>query len=151
MHPHRAPAVSRDTGVIGDLAPTGIDESERLARRWFMLAERRSFDELVKLLAEDVVVVSKVEAGTTFEGREQFAQFLRGRVADSLFEVTADVYRPLDDNRVIVEGRMRWMDDERVIRDDPVVWAMTFEDGLLQRFVPARTAIEAEKLLDVSG
>ena len=59
-------------------------------------------------------------------------------------------YTPLDDDRIIVEGRMRWIDDERVIRDDPVIWAMEFRDGLLLRFLPARTALEAETLLAAS-
>ena len=39
-----------------------------------------------------------------------------------------ELYTPLDDDRVIVEGRLRWIDDERVIRDDPVVWALEFRD-----------------------
>ena len=42
---------------------------------------------------------------------------------------------------------MRWIDDERVIRDDPAVWAMEFRDGLVLRFLPARSALEAETLL----
>ena len=56
-------------------------------------------------------------------------------------------FHPVDDNRIVVEGRLRWMDDERVIRDDPVIWAMEFRDGLLARFVPARTLVEAETML----
>ena len=56
----------------------------------------------------------------------------------------------LDGERVVVEGRMRWIDEDRVIRDDPVLWAMEFEDGLLRRFLPARTAVEAETLLSTS-
>ena len=65
----------------------------------------------------------------------------------SLYEAVTDGYTPLDDERVIVEGRMRWIDDERVIRDDPAFWAMEFRDGLVLRFLPARSALEAETLL----
>ena len=85
--------------------------------------------------------------GQVVEGRAAVIGFIRETVADSLYEVVPDVYTPLDDDRVVVEGRMRWIDDDRVIRDDPVVWAMEFRDGLLLRFVPARTAIEAETIL----
>ena len=42
-------------------------------------------------------------------------------------------------------------DDDRVIRDDPTVWAMEFRDGLVLRFLPARTALEAETLLAASA
>ena len=56
-------------------------------------------------------------------------------------------YLPLDEDRVVVEGRIRWIDDERVIRDDPVTWAMEFRDGLLVRVIPARTLVEAETIL----
>jgi hypothetical protein len=68
-------------------------------------------------------------------------------VAPSLFEVSTDVVTPLDDARVVVEGRLRWIDDERVIRDDPVIWAMEFRDELLHRFVAVRTMLEAEAVL----
>ncbi len=44
---------------------------------------------------------------------------------------------------------MRWIDDDRVIRDDPIVWALEFRDDLLLRLVPARSAIEAETILAV--
>ena len=91
--------------------------------------------------------MSKVRAGTVVEGRADVASFIQETVANSLYEAVTDVYTPLDDERVIVEGRIRWIDDERVIRDDPVVWAMEFRDGLLLRFVPARTTIEAETIL----
>jgi hypothetical protein len=43
---------------------------------------------------------------------------------------------------------MRWIEDERVIRDD---WAIEFRDGLLLRFVPARSVLEAETPLAAQG
>jgi hypothetical protein len=90
---------------------------------------------------------SKLRPGLVVEGREAVTRFIQETVAASLYEVAPDVYTPLDDERVIVEGRMRWIDEERVIRDDPVVWAMEFRDELVLRFVPARTAIDAETIL----
>ena len=121
--------------------------SERLARRWFGLIHDGSFERLCEMLHEDVVIVSKVRPGEIVEGRQAAASFIENIVAHSLYEAVTDGYTPLDDERVIVEGRMRWIDDERVIRDDPAVWAMEFRGGLVLRFLPARSALEAETLL----
>jgi hypothetical protein len=130
--------------------PQSMPESERLARRWFGLVQSGSFDQLPELVHEDVVFVSKVKPGV-IEGRDAFAAFVAEALSGRLHESGAEVFRPLDDDRIVVEGRLRWIDDERVIRDDPVMWALEFRDGLLVRFLPARTAIEAETLLRASG
>jgi len=95
----------------------------------------------------DVELVSKVRPGTSVRGRHEVIRFIEEEVAPNLFETTADVFAPLDDDRVIVEGRLRWIDDERVIRDDPVIWAVEFRDELLLRFVATRTTLEAESIL----
>jgi hypothetical protein len=83
-------------------------------------------------------------------GREDVARFIADSVAPSLYEAAVEVYTPLDDERVVVEGRLRWIDEDRVIRDDPVVWALEFRDELLLRFAAARSTLEAEALLGVS-
>jgi SnoaL-like domain len=140
-----APAILR---LISD--PTALPQvatSERLARRWFALVQQGAFEQLGALVHEDIQMHSKLRPGLVIEGREAVTRFMQEIVAASLYEVVPDVYTPLDDERVIVEGRMRWIDEERVIRDDPVVWAMEFRDELMLRFVPARSAIEAETIL----
>lgn len=124
-----------------------IQESERLARRWFAVVEQRDFGQLVELAHDDILVVSKVRPGEVVEGKESFARFVQETLADSLYETSSTSFAALDETRVVVEGRMRWIDDDRVIRDDPVTWAMEFRDGLLVRFIPARTRIEAETML----
>jgi ketosteroid isomerase-like protein len=121
--------------------------SERLARRWFATVAGGRFDELAELVHDNVQIVSKVQAGTVVEGREDVARFIETSIAPNLYEAVTEVFTTLDDDRVVVEGRMRWIDDERVIRDDPVVWAMEFRDGLLLRFVPTRSVFEAETTL----
>jgi ketosteroid isomerase-like protein len=130
--------------------PSPERSSERLARRWFGLVRDGDFDRACELLHEDVVVVSKVRPGEVIEGRDAVAAFIRETIAESLYDAAPDTYVPVDDDRIVVEGRMRWIDDERVIRDDPVLWALEFRDELLFRFVPARTAVEAEALLVAS-
>lgn len=85
--------------------------------------------------------------GVLVEGKDAFARFVEENLAPSLYDATASVFVPIDDARIVVEGRLRWIDDERVIRDDPVTWAMEFRDELLARFIPARTRVEAETIL----
>jgi len=109
--------------------------------------EERAFDDLADLVDPSITVVSKVRPGQVVEGKNDFVRFVQETLADSLYEAVITSYQPLDDDRVVVEGRIRWIDDDRVIRDDPVTWAMEFRDGLLVRFVPARTLVEAETIL----
>jgi hypothetical protein len=96
---------------------------------------------------DDVELASKVRPGTTVHGRAEVIRFIEAEVAPNLYEAAAEVYTPLDDERVIVEGRVRWIDDERVIRDDPVIWAVEFRDERLLRFLATRTTLEAETAL----
>jgi ketosteroid isomerase-like protein len=127
-----------------------ISESERLARRWFAAVARGAFDELPQLVHEDVEVVSKIRAGAVVHGRADVLRFIQDTVAPSLYDAAVEVYTPIDADRVIAEGRLRWIDKDRVIRDDPVVWALEFRDELLLRFVAVRTTLAAEAVLGVS-
>ena len=113
--------------------------------------EERAFDQLGELVDESVMIVSKVRPGQVVEGKDAFVHFAQGTLADSLYEAVVDSYRAIDDERVVVEGRIRWIDEDRVIRDDPVTWAMEFRDGLLVRFISARTLVEAETILRTSA
>ena len=122
-------------------------ESERLARRWWALVDAREFDRLGELVHDDVVAVSKIQPGLVLEGRSEVVRFVVETLSESLYEASTSAYLPIDDERIVVAGRLRWIDEERVIRDDPVTWAMEFRDGLLVRFVPARTQVEAETIL----
>jgi ketosteroid isomerase-like protein len=123
-------------------------ESERLARRYFALFQAEAFDELAELIHPDAAVLLKsVRPGHIVRGRDEVVQFFRETLTTHLYGIAAEVFRPLDENRVIIEGRVRWMDDERVLRDDPGIWALEFRDGLLFLSTPARTAVEAEASL----
>jgi hypothetical protein len=137
---------SSHTASISDHAGE-ILSSERLARRWWGLVHERAFEQLGELVHDDVVAVSKIQPGVVLEGRDDVVRFVEQTLADSLYEATTSAYFPIDDDRIVVEGRLRWIDEERVIRDDPVTWAMEFRGGLLVRMVPARTQVEAETIL----
>jgi ketosteroid isomerase-like protein len=125
-------------------------ESERLARRYFSLFARGETEELLELIHPDVEVLLKtVRRGEVIRGREAMREYL-DELGEMFFESHADLYRPLDDTRVVVEGRIRWMDENRVLRDDPMIWAIEFRDGLLYRSRPAQSVLEAETLLSVT-
>lgn len=109
--------------------------------------EHREFDQLVDLVHPSIVLVSKIRPGLVLEGKDEFVRFVEQTLVGVLREVATTTYRPLDETNIVVEGRIRWMDEERVLRDDPVTWAISFEDGLLRRFVSARTLVEAETAL----
>jgi hypothetical protein len=92
------------------------------------------------------IVLRSMRPGDVLRGRDDVAGFLKW-VSESFFETHPEVFRPIDGERIVVEGRLRWMDEERVLRDDPIVWALEFRDGLLYRSRPAQSVLEAEALL----
>ena len=122
-------------------------ESERLARRYFAVFARGETDQLLELVHPDVELRLKtVRRGELIEGRDAMKSFI-DEIGEMFFESQADVFRPVDDERVVVEGRIRWMDDDRILRDDPMIWALEFRDGLLYRSTPAHSVLEAEMIL----
>jgi ketosteroid isomerase-like protein len=121
-------------------------ESERLARRYFSLLARGRHDELVEAVHPDVELALKTRPGEVLHGRDGVARFVE-EIAERFYEPAAEVFRPLDGERIVVEGRIRWADDDRVLRDDPMVWALQFREGLLLRSIPAQTVLEAESVL----
>ncbi|MGH3109418.1 MAG: nuclear transport factor 2 family protein [Gaiellaceae bacterium] len=125
-------------------------DSERLARRCFALLARGETDQMLDLMHPEVeIVVRSIRPGEVLRGRDAVADFF-AELSRHFFETHPDVFQPLDGQRIVVEGRMRWMDEERVLRDDPIVWALEFRDGLLFRSTPAQSVLEAEALLAVA-
>jgi ketosteroid isomerase-like protein len=120
------------TLCISEVSAAGIVESERLARRYFALFGQHAFQELRDVVHPDVVLVLKaVQPGHVVRGRDEFKRLLDQEFRRHLWDAVARVFRPLDENRVIVEGRVRWFDDDHVLRDDSRIWALEFRDGLL--------------------
>ena len=149
----RAEANAATLIAIADALDTGtaIPESERLARRFFLVFARGELAKLKELLHPEVEMVLKTPPpGEVLHGRDQVEAFVESELDRGFNEAHADVFRPLDEERIVVEGRVRSMDDQRVLRDDPMVWALEFRDGLLRRSLPAQTVLEAEGLLATS-
>jgi len=120
-------------------------ESERLARRYFALFRRGETDRLLEFLHPEVEISLKT-TGDVLRGRDEVAAFIED-VSGRFYETQADVFRPLDDERIVVEGRMRWMNEDRILRDDPMIWALEFDEGQLRRSLPAQSFLEAQALL----
>ena len=126
-------------------------ESERLARLWFEAgrdpdAARR----LKELLHPEIAVALKTEGGEWLHGAEAVSEFLEQRADAPIYEAIDEVYHPIDEVRVVVEGRLRWMGGhDRMLRDDAAIWALEFRDGLLYRSIAVRSVAEAEAVLAV--
>jgi hypothetical protein len=110
------------------------------------LFEEGDLTQLLQLMHPDIELVLKSAHGEVLRGRGAVAAFARDQI-ERLFEARAEVFEPLDETRVVVEGRMRWLDEDRVLRDDPTVWALEFKDGLLRRSTPAHSVVEAKMIL----
>jgi hypothetical protein len=83
-------------------------------------------------------------------GRDEIVSFLEQEFARRMWETVVHACTPLDASRVVVEGRVRWTDDEHVMRDEARFWGLEFRDGLLLRSLPARSAVEAEAMLSAA-
>ena len=86
--------------------------------------------------------------GETLHGRRRRRRFI-DEISASFYESAAEVFTPIDDERIVVEGRIRWV-DEGVLRDDPMIWALDFQRRLLVRSCPAQTTLEAESVLSAA-
>jgi hypothetical protein len=123
-------------------------ELETLAKRYFALFSSRTLEELREVLHPDVaLVMNTVVPVTVLKGRDEVIRFLGETFPHRLWEAVVQACETLGENRVVVAGRVRWIDDERVLRDDPQLWALEFLDGLLLRSVPVHTVREAESIL----
>lgn len=107
---------------------------------------------MLEIMHPDVeIILRKLGGPRTLRGKAEVARFLDELPEMfSVYQAVAEEFQAVDDERVVVEGRMRWMADDRVLRDDSMFWALEFRDGLLFRSTPARSPSEAHAIL-VSG
>jgi len=127
--------------------------SERLARLYFELAGLGNDPRMLEIMHPDVEVnLKKLGGGRTLRGKDEVASFLAHmHETFVLYHATAERFHPVDDDRIVVEGRMRWMVEDRILRDDATIWALEFRDGLLLRSTPARSVGEAQAILSTSA
>jgi ketosteroid isomerase-like protein len=148
---HNPGEASRLTSMSDDAAVGAAQSaSERLARLYFDLAGKGSDPGLLELLHVDVeIVLRKLGGPRTLRGKDEVTRFIAEELPElfPVYESSAEIFRVVDDERVIVEGRMRWMDEHRVLRDDPTIWALEFRDGLLFRSTSVRSLSEAHAIL----
>jgi ketosteroid isomerase-like protein len=124
-----------------------MPESERLTRRFFALLQQGENSKVVDLVHPEVEwVLMTIRPGQILRGRGETQAFL-DEIADEFIELVVEECRPLENNRVVVEGRRRSIDNDRVLRDDPMILAMVFRGGLLWRSTPAQSVAEAEAIL----
>lgn len=127
--------------------------SERLARLYFELAGVGNDPRMLEIMHPEVEVsLKKLGGSRMLRGKDEVASFLAEMHETFLFyHSTAERFHPVDDERIVVEGRMRWMVEDRILRDDATIWALEFRDGLLFRSTPARTVGEAQAVLSTSA
>ena len=125
-------------------------DAERLARRFFALHQQGETARMLDLVHPEVEwVLMTIRPGEVLRGRDEARVFL-DEIADEFIELVAEEFTPVDGERVVVEGRRRTIDDDRILRDDPMILALVFRDGLLWRSTPAQSIAEAEALLSGS-
>jgi len=81
----------------------GRVESVRLAERYFALFRQGDVAGMLALLHPDVEwVLKSTRPGDVLRGKGDAKAFF-DRIAGKFYELIAEVYRPLDDERVVVE------------------------------------------------
>jgi hypothetical protein len=122
--------------------------SERLARRYFRLFNEHSRECLAELVHPDVVLeLQAVESGRVLRGRDEPLAYFAEQWNRRRWDAVVHVIEVVDENKAIVEGRVCWIDDDHVLRDDPRVWALQFREGLHLRSIPAGSIVEAHARL----
>ena len=94
-------------------ADTGMGwttESERLARRFFSLFQQGETAKVLELVHPELERVLMTRPGEVLRGREEAEAFLND-IATQFIELVADEFMPQDDERVVVEGRRRTIDE----------------------------------------
>lgn len=134
--------------VVSEREGGRLVQSESLARQCFEAGRDPDFPRRFKeLLHPDVAVSVRTADGEWVEGAEAVGELLDRNADAPVFQAADDRYLPIDEERVVVEGRLRWMDEGRTLRDEPAIWALEFRDGLLYRSITVRSVAEAEAVL----
>ena len=107
-------------------------ESERLARAVFSATAHGELAKTLPLIHPDAVIVPGAETSTVVS-RADLVEHLASQSKLPVLDSVAHTYTPLDDERIIVEGRVRVRLENGGFSDHAMVWGMVFRDGLLFR------------------
>jgi hypothetical protein len=122
-------------------------ESERLAREFFARSVLGHHEQNVPFLHPEAEIVPTHDP-TTLETPRELAAHLQRRLEPRVLEARGDVFTPLDNARVVVEGHVRMTRPGGGLDARPTVWALVFRDGLLYRAWALRSVLEAELRLE---
>ncbi len=125
-------------------------ESERLARQFFRRSASGRQAESLDWLHPDAQIVPSYDESITVS-RPDLEAHLMSKAAPAVMEAFADKYRPLDDERIVVEGQVRLRQAGGGFAYRPAVWALIFRDGLLYRSWALTSVVEAEARLAASS
>ena len=121
-------------------------ESERLARELFSRSERGEQAENLSLIHPDAAIAPSYDPSTVASQADVTAH-LQGTDTPRVVDAVAHTYSPLDDHRIVVEGRVRLRRSGGGFSDQSMVWAVVFRDGLLYRSWALASINEAETRL----
>jgi hypothetical protein len=124
-------------------------ESERLARQLFDRSQRGDQADSVPALHPEAEIAPSYDPSSVVS-RDDFVAHLQSGDEPRVVDATGHVYRPLDDERIIVEGRVR-VRQENGFADRSIVWALVFRDGLLYRSWAVKNVAQAETRLGKSA
>jgi hypothetical protein len=99
-----------------------------------------------ELLHPDAEIQPSFDPGRRLSARE-LREHARTAEAPHAVESRGEVYRPVDQERIIVEGQVLLRQAGGGWAYRPTIWALVFRDGLLYRSWCVKTTLEAEALL----
>ena len=123
-----------------------VYECERLARAMFGNSGSGKHEANFELLHPDAEIQPSFDPSQHLSARELRKHALTGEAPHAV-ESRGEVYHPLDDERIIVEGQVLLTRSGGGWDYRPTVWAVVFRDGRLYRSWCVKTTLEAEALL----
>ena len=137
------------TGTGAAASPTL--ESERLAREFFARSAEGHHERNLPFIHPEAEIAPTHDPSVIVSLAEVAAHLQRD-MEPRVLDARGDVFTPLDDARIIVEGNVRVTRPGGGFDAYPAVWAMVFRDGLLYRGWALRSVNEAERrLAEYSG
>ena len=121
-------------------------ESERLAREFFRRSAEGHHERNLPFIHPEAEIAPTHDP-SIIASPAGVAAHLQSDMEPRVLDARGDVFTPLDNARIIVEGHVRVTRPGGGFDAHPVVWALVFRDGLLYRGWALRSVNEAEQRL----